>query len=167
MYEAFKNFYGWQYFQYIIQGVFLELFTAKESIPKYIFIGTKHNNFSFEIQAKNDVHVGLFTVPEPIPPWYEIVIGSLNNTQSLIRKDKVGFGSEVVTSNTSGVLDLKKWNKFWVRFSKNTIALGMQQEIDPFISWRDCNGLPDTNGTWKINIPIKKDPKKSKLWLFG
>ncbi|CAH0559909.1 unnamed protein product [Brassicogethes aeneus] len=143
----------------------LLLFTPKENSFNYTFLGLDSDHFSFEVEATNDVHVGLFTKTEATPPWYEIVIGGWSNTKSVIRKDKTDeHGYIVVTSQTLGILDPKKPNKFWVRISKRTIACGFKGDPDPFIAWRESDALPDityvgfhtgfgSTGKWKVRIP--------------
>ena len=42
----------------------------------------------FEVQASNDVHIGLSPIAGDADPMYEIVIGGWGNAQSVIRRCK-------------------------------------------------------------------------------
>ncbi|CAH0559908.1 unnamed protein product [Brassicogethes aeneus] len=141
------------------------LFTPKENSFNYTFLGIDSDHFSFEVEATNDVHVGLFSKPEATPPWYEIVIGGWGNTKSVLRKDKQDeHGYIVVESQSFGILDKNKPNKLWVRMTRNTIACGFRGEADPFISWWEKGNLPrityvgfhtgfGSTGKWKVLLP--------------
>ncbi|CAH0559907.1 unnamed protein product [Brassicogethes aeneus] len=150
------------------------LFTPKDNNFNYSFIGIEANKFSFEVEATNDIHIGLFSTPSTDPPWYEFVIGGWGNAKSVIRKDKVLYpylmDNDVVTSLTPGIVQTKIPNKMWVRFNKHTISAGFQGE-DALISFRDVKPIPKityvgfhvgfgSNGKWKINIPRVRDERR-------
>eukprot|EP00058_Branchiostoma_floridae_P026175 XP_002611665.1 hypothetical protein BRAFLDRAFT_117103 [Branchiostoma floridae] len=81
------------------------------------------DRFTFDVQANNDVHVGLSSQSQDLDDMYEIVIGGWSNTQSVIRRSKQG--NNLVTVSTSGIISPTEYRKFWITWSSDgTIAVG-------------------------------------------
>ncbi|XP_035682150.1 uncharacterized protein LOC118419725 isoform X2 [Branchiostoma floridae] len=117
------------------------------------------DRFTFDVQANNDVHVGLSSQSQDLDDMYEIVIGGWSNTQSVIRRSKQG--NNLVTVSTSGIISPTEYRKFWITWSSDgTIAVGKGGDTQPFMQWTDPDPLPiayagyttgwGSTGRWKF-----------------
>ncbi|XP_063229579.1 uncharacterized protein LOC134534858 isoform X2 [Bacillus rossius redtenbacheri] len=133
-----------------------EIFT--EDKLEYQFFPVTAGSLNFKVRAANDAHVALTTGPSEGDPMYEVLIGGWGNAKTGIRRNRQK--PEKALTDTPDVLNGGEYRGFWIRWSGGNIAVGMEGEVAPFLTWDDpepfgigyygiCTGWGAT-GSWII-----------------
>ncbi|XP_078686058.1 uncharacterized protein LOC144918846 isoform X2 [Branchiostoma floridae x Branchiostoma belcheri] len=118
--------------------------------------------FRFEAQARHDVTLALSTENQGLGLHYEVIIGGWGNTQSAILRP--GSGGLVAVAQITGMSSPTEYRGFWVSWAADgTIAVGRDNETEPFMQWGDPDPLPigyvgyrtgwGSNGRWRFPLP--------------
>ncbi|XP_072020213.1 macrophage mannose receptor 1-like [Amphiura filiformis] len=90
----------------------------------------------FEVQADNDVHIGLSPIEGDADPMYEIVIGGYGNTLSAVRRCKQCANE--IDAPTPSILNINEWRGFWITFNINTGKMEIGKEAHAaFLTYTD------------------------------
>eukprot|EP00941_MAST-03F_sp_MAST-3F-sp1_P001215 g1215.t1 len=120
------------------------------------------NSVTFQVQAKNDVHIALSEDEKNRGNKYEIVIGGWGNRQSVLRLRNQG--PSVYTTREGPFLDADKMLDFWISWNDKKLRVGRGVKVGSgeFMSTRlredidikfmmICTGWGAT-GVWKVNF---------------
>lgn len=84
-------------------------------------------HFTFQVQAGHDGIIGLQAATESL--GFEIVIGGWSNTRSAIREGALPSYQELNSATTTDILSNSDSRWFWIRVTRDTIAVGKGQEV--------------------------------------
>ncbi|CAG7827737.1 unnamed protein product [Allacma fusca] len=92
-------------------------------------------------KGPSDGHVMLSINANASAPFYVIILGSLNNTQSEIRKS---FKSPVYKLYTKGIMSVDMFRGFLIRYNENAGELWVLSEGSemPLLHWKDTEPIP-------------------------
>ena len=95
----------------------------------------------FAVDARNDAHVGFFTVRRDLQEMYEIVISGWGNTQSVIRRRNQG--PHMATARTQGLLRAGTYTQLWADAKDGLVRLGRGNVVgkDVILEWQDPHPL--------------------------
>ncbi|XP_019635867.1 PREDICTED: uncharacterized protein LOC109478643, partial [Branchiostoma belcheri] len=99
------------------------------------------SRFMFDVKATSDVIVALSYKKKKLDDMYEILIGGMKNTKSAICRSK----SDILftTAETFNFVSPTEFRMFWITWSSDgTIAVGRENETQPFLEYKDPNPLP-------------------------
>lgn len=91
--------------------------------------------------APNDVHISLNPVNFQAVPRIEILIGTANNTRSVIRRNGV---ENVVDISTPGILENASWSGFRVVFANWMVLVFKEGDTFPFMGFNMQEFYPMT-----------------------
>ncbi|XP_019634513.1 PREDICTED: uncharacterized protein LOC109477610 [Branchiostoma belcheri] len=98
------------------------------------------SRFMFDVEATSDAIVALSSKEKKPDDMYKIFIGGKKNTESTIHRIKSGILTEAETFNFVSPTEFKM---FWITWSLDgTIAVGRENETQPFLEYKDPNPLP-------------------------
>jgi len=69
----------------------------------------------------------------------QIIIGDLDNTKSVIRRNDVQPDQAVV--DTPNILSDAEYRGFWIRYKSGLVEVGKEMELAPFLKWKDPEEL--------------------------
>ena len=120
---------------------------------------------SFSVRAGNNAHIAFFSPSKSSEGVYEIVLGSQNNSQSIIRQSDQG-PYEVIAS-TPNIVSPHEHRKFWADAKNGVVRVGAGSTIGSnlIMEWNDTKphivtyvGFrtgPGSSGTWNVCIKGK------------
>ncbi|XP_061392856.1 uncharacterized protein LOC133328302 [Musca vetustissima] len=117
----------------------LKVRTPKEK--DYKFYPVQGNAFLFKIKCAHDCHIALSAQPLVGVPMYEIVIGAMSNTKSVIRKSDI-VPPDVFESSTPDIVNAQELRGFWIRWNDTTIAVGRDGENISFMFHKGAKLFP-------------------------
>ncbi|XP_073831690.1 uncharacterized protein [Musca autumnalis] len=117
----------------------LKVHTPKEK--SYAFYPVCGSTFQFKVKCAHDCHIALSAQPLEGMPMYEIVIGAMGNTKSLIRKAGTE-PPEVFETSTPDIVNAHGMCGFWIRWNDTTIAVGREGENISFMFHKDVKLFP-------------------------
>ena len=104
----------------------------------YLPLG-KSKSITFTVQANSDAHIGFICTT--CNEFYEIVIGSSNNTRSVIRRRPLSIfiNDEANATSTPGILHGNEYRSFWAEVFNGLVRFGKGQIIGQNIvlKWQD------------------------------
>jgi len=128
---------------------------------EYVYHPVPSRTLRFKVKAANDGHVILSEGANPgdADPVLEIFIGGWSNQKSAIRRDRAKPDKALV--DTPDALSNDEFRGFWINYLGGAIAVGRENEIEPFLTWTDpapinvgyfgvCTGYGAT-GEWIID----------------
>ncbi|XP_054278824.1 uncharacterized protein LOC128997238 isoform X1 [Macrosteles quadrilineatus] len=128
---------------------------------EYVYHPVPSRTLRFKVKASNDGHVILSESASPgdTDPVLEVFIGGWSNQKSAIRRDRAKPDKAVV--DTPDALTNEEFRGFWINYLGGAIAVGRENEIEPFLTWTDpapinvgyfgvCTGYGAT-GEWLID----------------
>ena len=94
---------------------------------------------TFDVQARNDAHIGFFSKKESNAEVYEIVLSGWGNKQSVIREKNQGRNQ--VAKRTTNLLNGGKAKSFWADAVKGLVRVGTGKSIgkNVLMQWKDKN----------------------------
>ncbi|CAH0558876.1 unnamed protein product [Brassicogethes aeneus] len=96
---------------------------------EWISAPRNHEGVIIEVKAGSSeklgpVHVALAETRSLSDKMYQITIGDAENTITYIGRGKHGYGVQLTSFETPGMLSKDEWRTFWVTWEKNTITFG-------------------------------------------
>jgi hypothetical protein len=114
------------------------VYTEDTNSFDHVVLMTEQKLFVFSMNACKDVHIFLTHLPGIVDNFaYQILLGTTDNTRSLIRKMPEGKEQEFNTANILPCNDLGK--SMWITWSDGVIVVGNGADIgvDQLFSWND------------------------------
>ncbi|KAJ8919224.1 hypothetical protein NQ315_012212 [Exocentrus adspersus] len=118
---------------------------------KYEWITAPRNHQSIIIEMKagkskniGPLHIAIGESRSQADKMYRISVGDAENTITYIGRGKHGYGVQLTSIETPGILSEDEWKTFWVTWGRNTICFG--------------NGSVPHNNTllkWRMDKKIK------------
>ncbi|ELT97145.1 hypothetical protein CAPTEDRAFT_193482 [Capitella teleta] len=135
------------------QGYFLYLYTPDDFKYNYAWraIQESLSYFVFHVRACHDVHVNLSPTEGVVK--YEIFIGGMENTKSVIRSG----GEDRAEHHEEGLLHCDEYRHFWVAWFGGHIRVGSGSTLfrHQMLEWRDEAFVPRTSTT---TTPLEMRP---------
>ena len=139
-----------------LETVLLELshpFTVPASTGSYIWDQTKDIRFPgdgtlvFEAKAAGEIQVCVAKSPRDQSSMYEVVIGSRNNTEILIKKawksKDQGCAVVNVNQNPQAAVNVNQWTAYWVSVNRGWVKVGKAESPGEniLLTWLDPKPL--------------------------
>uniref|UniRef100_A0A1I8MIG9 Farnesoic acid O-methyl transferase domain-containing protein n=1 Tax=Musca domestica TaxID=7370 RepID=A0A1I8MIG9_MUSDO len=123
----------------LISNRILKVKTPKEK--SYVFYPIRRNVFQFKVKCAHDCHIALSAQPLVGLPMYEIVIGAMSNTKSVIRD--VGMEPpEVFETASPDIVNAHELCGFWIHWNNTSIAVGREGEKISFMFHKGVKLFP-------------------------
>lgn len=105
--------------------------TITEGDDDYSFFEGPHPGIAVRVNTTNEVHIALTPFNFPWTPMIEILIGTTNNTRSVIRMNQE---SDVVTVPTPNIIRQNQWNDFRITWANQNVLVFGGNSSFPFMS---------------------------------
>lgn len=103
-----------------------------EDDNQHSFFEGPQPGIAFRVSADSEVHIALTPFDFLWTPMIEIIIGTTNNTRSVIRMNQE---TNVVTVPTPNVIRRDQWNDFRVTWANQNILVFSGSDSFPFMSF--------------------------------
>lgn len=112
--------------------IFFSLDAITEGDAEFSFFEGPNPGIALRVNTANEVHISLTPFNFIWSPVIEILIGTANNTRSVIR---INQETNVATIPTPNILSRDRWNDFRITWANQNILVYRANDTFPFISF--------------------------------
>jgi len=127
-----------------------------ENDNQHSFFEGPHPGIAIRVSSDDEVHIALTPLSFIWTPTIEILIGTANNTRSVIRMNQE---TNVVTVPTPNIIQQDRWNDFRVTWANHNVLVYRDNDTFPFMSFTMQSIFPvnfyglralETRASWSV-----------------
>lgn len=138
--------------------------TTTEANGLYSFFDGPQPGIVVRVNTDNEVQIALTPFNFEWSPMLEVLIGTANNSRSVIRMNQ---DTDVVTVPTPNIVALDRWNDFRITWANQVVLVYRGNELFPFMGFTMRDFFPvnfyglravDTTAMWSVQ-PVDSPPE--------